>query len=116
VVIAVYVGYDDNRPMKNAHIRVYGAAGALPIWIQVAQAAVNFLDYDKELDLLELAFKPTAKLSMEWPKDSEEVPVDGSSGLPGSREGDGPRVRTYGEVKSEKREFKRIFAPVDHKR
>jgi len=116
VVIAVYVGYDDNRPMKNAHIRVYGAAGALPIWIQVAQAAVNSLDYDKELDLLELAFKPTAKLSMEWPKDSEEVPVDGSSGLPGSREGDGPRVRTYGEVKSEKREFKRIFAPVDHKR
>lgn len=31
--VAAYVGYDDNRPMKNGGIRIAGASGALPAWI-----------------------------------------------------------------------------------
>ncbi len=113
VVIAVYVGYDDNRPMKNAHIRVYGAAGALPIWIRVAQAAVQHLDYQQQLDLLELAFRPSASLGLQWSKDSVEIPVDNNSGLPLRESLDGPKVRTYGEIKGEKVELKRFFAPLN---
>jgi membrane peptidoglycan carboxypeptidase len=32
-VVAAYVGYDDNREMKNGRIRLAGASGALPAWI-----------------------------------------------------------------------------------
>ncbi|MEZ4316560.1 MAG: transglycosylase domain-containing protein [Myxococcota bacterium] len=32
-VVAAYVGYDDNREMKNGGIRLAGASGALPSWI-----------------------------------------------------------------------------------
>lgn len=39
--IASYVGYDDNRPMRSARFAVYGATGALPIWIDTANAAVE---------------------------------------------------------------------------
>jgi len=115
VVIAVYVGYDDNRPMKNAHVRVYGAAGALPIWVPVAQSAVRHLDYQEELDLVELAFRPPASVTLQWSADSVEIPVDGGSGLPRREGGDGPRVRTYGEIKGEKVELKRFFVPLDHR-
>lgn len=31
--VGVYVGYDDNRPMSRAGIRLAGASGALPAWI-----------------------------------------------------------------------------------
>lgn len=113
VVIAVYVGYDDNRPMKNAHIRVYGAAGALPIWTWVAQSALQYLDYQEQLDLVELAFRPSASLGLQWSKDSVEIPVDGNSGLPRRDGGEGPRIRTYGEIRGEKVELKRFFAPID---
>ncbi|HDR16704.1 MAG TPA: hypothetical protein ENN79_14730, partial [Desulfobacteraceae bacterium] len=38
--IASYVGYDDNRPMISPRFSVYGATGALPVWIDTANAAV----------------------------------------------------------------------------
>lgn len=31
--VAAYVGYDDNRPMRNGRILLAGASGALPAWI-----------------------------------------------------------------------------------
>jgi membrane peptidoglycan carboxypeptidase len=39
-VVASYVGYDDNRPMKSRHISIYGSAGALPLWLFNSLAAV----------------------------------------------------------------------------
>jgi membrane peptidoglycan carboxypeptidase len=35
--VAAYVGYDDNRPMKQGSIRLAGASGALPAWIDTVQ-------------------------------------------------------------------------------
>ncbi|MCB9676562.1 MAG: transglycosylase domain-containing protein [Alphaproteobacteria bacterium] len=32
-IVAAYVGYDDNREMKNGGIKLAGASGALPAWI-----------------------------------------------------------------------------------
>jgi membrane peptidoglycan carboxypeptidase len=37
VLVGVYTGYDDNREMKRAQIRVAGASGALPAWITIAR-------------------------------------------------------------------------------
>jgi membrane peptidoglycan carboxypeptidase len=112
VAIATYVGYDDNRPMKNAHIRVYGAAGALPIWIPVAQAAIRHLNMEDRLDLVELAFRPTKAVSIQWPSDLVEVPVDAGSGLPRSMGSEGSRVHTYAAPKGEKVDLQRFFNPV----
>ena len=36
-IVAVYVGYDDNRPMANGSIKLAGASGALPAWIHTVQ-------------------------------------------------------------------------------
>jgi len=57
-VIASYVGYDDNQPMKGEHIAIYGSSGALPLWIDTANAIVNTDDYKKDLELADLTFEP----------------------------------------------------------
>jgi len=41
IVIASYVGYDDNRSMKKGTLRVSGATGALPAWISTAQGLAD---------------------------------------------------------------------------
>jgi penicillin-binding protein 1A len=55
-IIANYVGYDDNRPMKGKHFAVYGASGALPLWIDTANAIVGSRDYRKDLQFADLVF------------------------------------------------------------
>lgn len=37
LTVAVYVGYDDNRPMKRGATKIQGASGALPVWLGTAQ-------------------------------------------------------------------------------
>jgi penicillin-binding protein 1A len=56
-VIASYVGYDDNRPMKGKHITIYGSSGALPLWIDTTNAIVNTDIFKKDLQLADLAFE-----------------------------------------------------------
>ena len=55
-VIACYVGYDDNRPMKGRHITIYGSSGALPIWVDTAKAIVNSPDFTRPLNPADLVF------------------------------------------------------------
>jgi membrane peptidoglycan carboxypeptidase len=55
-VISSYVGYDDNRPLKGNHVTIYGASGALPLWIDVANSIVNSKEYKKKLQIADLAF------------------------------------------------------------
>ncbi len=62
-VIASYVGYDDNRPMKGQFINIYGASGALPLWIDTANAIANSQDFKKNMQIADLAF------------DSQSVPL-----------------------------------------
>ena len=40
-VIGAYVGYDDNRPMRNKRILLAGASGALPPWIATAEGLAS---------------------------------------------------------------------------
>ena len=55
-VIASYVGYDDNRPMKGKHLAIYGASGALPLWVDTANAIANSGPFIENLQIADLAF------------------------------------------------------------
>ena len=80
-VIASYVGYDDNRPMKAEHFTIYGSSGALPLWIDTANAITSSEDYAKTLQLADLVFGPTASL-IPIQGDLRTVPVSPLTGLP----------------------------------
>jgi hypothetical protein len=121
-VIASYVGYDDNRPMKAKHTTIYGASGALPLWIDTANSIVNAGDYKKNLQPADLVFD-TVEESL--PKGSEfirTVPVSPVTGLPEGSPGlemdeplSLPGVVSEVGVRGDKWELKRHFEPLEEK-
>ena len=80
-VIASYVGYDDNRPMKGKYLSVYGASGALPLWVATAKAVAASPDYVEGLQPADLIFS-----QMVLPEDIKgefsKEPVSPLTGLP----------------------------------
>lgn len=116
-VIAVYLGYDDNRSMRNKTLRIFGASGALPVWIEVANAIVSSSIYQKNLDLVDLAFQPRATLKTKTPSEALPVWVDGGSGIfrgLGSRKIDSDNVammHAFGKKKDDSFIPDRWFVP-----
>ncbi|MBU2498528.1 MAG: hypothetical protein KKE57_06485, partial [Proteobacteria bacterium] len=80
-VISSYVGYDDNRPMKGKQIVIYGASGALPLWIDVGNTIVNSADYKENLQVADLAFN-LQSTQMVAGKGLRPVSVSKTTGLP----------------------------------
>ncbi|MFN2355076.1 MAG: transglycosylase domain-containing protein [Desulfopila sp.] len=54
--VGVYVGFDDNKPMKKGATRIAGSAGALPIWSEIVRAVVHRQQYAARLDPVDLSF------------------------------------------------------------
>jgi cell division protein FtsI/penicillin-binding protein 2 len=115
-VIASYVGYDDNRPMKGKQLAIYGASGAMPLWIDTANAIVNTDDYKKSLQPADLVFNP---LSSPLGNNGEFVNVHISrfTGLPAYREGKKgesalPGILSDVEYQGNMLVLKRHFEPI----
>jgi len=54
--VGVYVGYDDNSAMRKSTIKISGAAGALPTWIDIVNTLIREQEYAGKLDPEELSF------------------------------------------------------------
>jgi penicillin-binding protein 1A len=54
--IGVYVGFDNNNPMRRKTSRISGSAGALPAWSSIANALMEEQDYSSKLDPVDLSF------------------------------------------------------------
>jgi penicillin-binding protein 1A len=116
-VIASYVGYDDNRPMKGKHLAIYGASGAMPLWIDTANAIVNTDDYKKNLQPADLVFNPLSS-PLANNGDFITVPISRFTGLPASFERKGwesglpgilADVEHHGDILVLKRHFEPIM-------
>ena len=80
-VIATYTGYDDNRPMKGKHLAIYGSSGALPLWIDTANAIVGTDDFKKKVQPADLVFSPLVRPGVDQ-KGFRRIPVSPVTGLP----------------------------------
>ena len=100
-VIASYVGYDDNRPMKGKNLTIYGATGALPLWVETANAIVNNESYKGGLQPADFVFE---SFSEQYFTEGafQKVPVSPLTGLPlnSAKEATGspPPTEIIGEV------------------
>jgi len=54
--VGVYVGYDDNVSMRKSTIKISGAAGALPTWIEIVNTLIREHDFAGKLDPAEMSF------------------------------------------------------------
>jgi len=116
--IAAYVGYDDNRPMKGKHIEVYGASGALPLWIDTANAVINSPGFQKEIQVADLVFGTPVAGPTNGQGNLRSVPVSAVTGLPLSLSGEDASsssgrvaVLTEGEADRGEWKLKREFDP-----
>jgi len=119
-VIAAYVGYDDNRPMKGKHTAIYGASGALPLWIDTANAVVNSRSFKERLEVADLAFD-TDWIGLGEKQGFQQVPVSPATGLPAGSPGtDGPahalEFYAFANRGPDQVKLKRLFEPIqgDH--
>ncbi|RJR41417.1 MAG: hypothetical protein C4576_17985 [Desulfobacteraceae bacterium] len=115
-VIASYVGYDDNRPMKGRQIVVYGSSGALPLWVDTGNAIVNESSYRKAVQAADLAFDLRSFPRYGY-SDFHEVTISSGSGLPLSVQANEPSagyLRVLGDVESggSRTILKRVFEPM----
>lgn len=76
-VIGTYVGFDDNAPMTNRAIRLAGASGALPVWMDTVAGLA-------EAGLLSQPGAVAPEGGWQWDDDAAltDVIVDESTGLP----------------------------------
>jgi membrane peptidoglycan carboxypeptidase len=115
-VIASYVGYDDNRPMKGRQTVIYGSSGALPLWVDTGNAIVNGSAYKKAVQAADLAFDLQSFPRYGYGK-FQEVTVSSGSGLPVNvqpHEAPTGHLRVLGDVESggSRLTLKRIFEPM----
>ncbi len=54
--VGVYVGFDNNDPMRHKSSRISGSAGALPAWSRIASVLLHEQDYVNRLDPVDLSF------------------------------------------------------------
>ena len=91
-VVASYVGFDDNRPMRGKFVSIYGASGALPLWIDASNAIANCSEYRNGLQTVDLAFgiqpDPAAN-----GKDLVQVTLSPVTGLPSDDTAEGISVK-----------------------
>ncbi|MCB0218226.1 MAG: hypothetical protein KDH09_00905, partial [Chrysiogenetes bacterium] len=81
--IVSYVGYDDNEPMRSpAGQAIAGATGALPAWLETAEAIVLSRGYDFYIDPFDLRYIRTHRIDRKIPDGAQAVAVEERSGLP----------------------------------
>jgi membrane peptidoglycan carboxypeptidase len=113
-VVASYVGYDDNRPMKSRHISIYGSAGALPLWIDSVNMIVNSPQYRKSLQMADLVFDTSSEEIGTTDEAIRKIPLSPKSGLPATlgnepAAGNLPRALTELELQDNTWTLKRVF-------
>jgi hypothetical protein len=114
-VIAAYVGFDNNFPMKGkSGFSISGASGALPIWIDSAKGIADSSEFKKEIHAADLVFLTQKDILI---ADGGMVPftVSEISGLP-EEPSDGPDdnpTAVYSYVEDELiPDLKRKFTPI----
>ena len=115
-VIASYVGYDDNRPMKSKNVTIYGASGALPLWIETANTIINSHTFKKDIQAADLAFD-IPSVSLRENDELRPVLISSTTGLPLQEEDqkiiEGKvRIRSHVETKEGIIGLRRAFEPI----
>ncbi len=54
--LGVYVGFDNNMPMRRKSTRITGSGGALPAWTDMANTILREKKYGEKLDPVDLSF------------------------------------------------------------
>ena len=102
--------------MKGKRVSIYGASGALPLWIDTANAIANSLEYKKWLEVADLVFD-IQSLSLNHAASFQPVSVSSSNGLPIENKDENvsmnhPRLLSFVDEEGSRIKLKRLFEPL----
>jgi hypothetical protein len=100
--------------MKGKRVVIYGASGALPLWIDTINTIVNGREYRKGLDIADVVFDLK---SIQIGREDRflQIPVSPTSGLPVSESNPHrlPRALADAEAKDSHLILNRSFEPIE---
>lgn len=112
-IIGAYVSYDDNSPMKNENVSLYGASGALPVWIETANSIVNTPSYRDDAQLADIIFTSPKEMILPHGDQFIYIPVSLITGLPvfGQESFNLPKILVNAKKTDDQIRFLRYFEP-----
>jgi membrane peptidoglycan carboxypeptidase len=108
--IASYVGYDLNKMMRRGAIKVSGAVGALPAWIDHAKGMMEVLKYRDQIDDLDLSIVKRGEWPIKYPANASAIGVDLARGVVFSGEDGGDEVFATTNLDKTGESFENEFA------
>jgi hypothetical protein len=102
--------------MKGKHVTIYGASGALPLWIETANTIINSNTFKKDIQAADLAFD-IQSVPFRINDELNPVLISSTTGLP-SREQDPEimesnlRILSDVDTKEGIISLKRVFEPI----
>ena len=108
--IASYVGYDLNKMMRRGAIKVSGAVGALPAWIDYAKGMMEIMKYRDSIDELDLSIVKRGEWPMKYPSNAASIGVDLARGIVFSNSETGDEVFATTNIDKTGESFENEFA------
>lgn len=102
-IIGSYVGFDNNKSMRQGRIKVGGSNGALPMWVEAANEIIDHGQSKTQVDFLDLKIQLTGRLPVLFGRDVTEIKVDPMQGTWVDQDQSGPVVHWPSEVVEELR-------------
>ncbi|MEN8189809.1 MAG: transglycosylase domain-containing protein [Thermodesulfobacteriota bacterium] len=123
--VGVYVGYDDNKPMRHKATRITGSGGALPTWCSLVEGVLDMEGYRQKLDPVDLSFYGLTlrRQSLGQTNLKVSAPLGGRTISPietvDEKSRYQPSIMTFGTVRSDgtfspKRRFAPFWGSSDH--
>jgi penicillin-binding protein 1A len=108
--IASYVGYDLNKMMRRGAIKVSGAIGALPTWIDYAKGMMETMKYRDQIDELDLSIAKRGEWPMKYDARNVGLGVDLARGVVFSGGDGGEEVFATTNIEKTGESFESEFA------
>jgi membrane peptidoglycan carboxypeptidase len=108
--IASYVGYDLNKMMRRGAIKVSGAIGALPAWIEYAKGMIDIMKYRDQLDELDINVVKRGEWPMKYDNKTAALNVDLPRGIIFSGNENGDEVFATTNIDKTGESFENEFA------
>ncbi|MFH1728763.1 MAG: transglycosylase domain-containing protein [Pseudomonadota bacterium] len=114
LVVASYMGYDNNKRMANKKLKISGATGAMPIWGNFANYVVSSDNYSKNINPYDYAFEGAREIEfLPLSSDRCKLPVNIINGqFMDPKTEANVYEEYYGDCDNDEKKPKRLFTPI----
>ncbi len=110
--VAAYIGYDDNTHMQKGSQKIYGASGAMPLWIESLREIIRTKEYKSNIDPFDISLLSGGEWPLKLPRNTRPYLIDLPRGitLKEGKEADNDIYR-QGDEKTKNGYYKGIYKP-----